>query len=207
LLGKDRISRNRRNLQNRNSTAPEIAIRFGPKILLKCDRRETGPKYPTIRLDDGINLRSHSITTFNRSASAFCCCMLCDSRDLAVRPFHPSCSLIDQQVRYEKHHTGHRQFQDRSMYVAQRPCWRPCWRPGRRAVCARAAGCLLCGRSPPVAWAPTTWAPRHPSPRRRGRGNTVPAVHGPLQCGLLWRARPAPGALLRSEEAVSHLDS
>jgi hypothetical protein len=52
-LGNPRISRNRRNLQNRNSAATEIAIRFGPKILLKCDRRETGPKYPTIGLDYG----------------------------------------------------------------------------------------------------------------------------------------------------------
>eukprot|EP01043_Picozoa_sp_COSAG02_P066931 COSAG02_NODE_10579_length_1908_cov_5.801548_1_plen_117_part_10 len=34
-LGNPRISRNRRNLQNRNSAAAEIAIRFGPKILLK----------------------------------------------------------------------------------------------------------------------------------------------------------------------------
>jgi hypothetical protein len=50
-----RISRNCRNLQNRNSAAAEIAIRFGPKILLKCVRRKTGPKYPTIRLDDGTS--------------------------------------------------------------------------------------------------------------------------------------------------------
>jgi hypothetical protein len=52
-LRKDRISRNRRNLQNRNSAAAEIAIRFSPKILLKCSMRETGPKYPTIGLDYG----------------------------------------------------------------------------------------------------------------------------------------------------------
>eukprot|EP01047_Picozoa_sp_COSAG01_P043102 COSAG01_NODE_3808_length_5677_cov_7.172643_5_plen_223_part_00 len=45
-LRKYRISRNRRNLQNRNSAAAEIAIRFGPKILLKCVSRKTGPKYP-----------------------------------------------------------------------------------------------------------------------------------------------------------------
>ena len=56
-----RISRNRRNLQNRNSAAAEIAIRFGPKILLKCDRRETGPKFRTTGLTTGINLRSHSL--------------------------------------------------------------------------------------------------------------------------------------------------
>jgi hypothetical protein len=52
-LRNPRISRNRRNLQNRNSAAAEIAIRFGPKILLKCDRRETGPKYPCTGLDYG----------------------------------------------------------------------------------------------------------------------------------------------------------
>jgi hypothetical protein len=40
-------------MQNMNSAAAEIAIRSGPKILLKCDRRQTGPKYPTIRIDDG----------------------------------------------------------------------------------------------------------------------------------------------------------
>ena len=60
-LRKYRISRYRRNLQNRNSAAAGIAIRFGPNILLKCDRRQTGPKYPCTGLDDGINLRSHSI--------------------------------------------------------------------------------------------------------------------------------------------------
>jgi hypothetical protein len=43
----------RANLQNRNSAAAEIAIRFGPKILLKCSVRQRGPKYPTIGLDDG----------------------------------------------------------------------------------------------------------------------------------------------------------
>ena len=52
-LRNDTISRNRRNLQNRNSAAAGIAIRFGPKILLKCDRRQTGPKYPCTGLDDG----------------------------------------------------------------------------------------------------------------------------------------------------------
>ena len=52
-LRKYRISRYRRNLQNRNSAAAGIAIRFGPKLLLKCDRRQTGPKYPTTSLDDG----------------------------------------------------------------------------------------------------------------------------------------------------------
>jgi hypothetical protein len=52
-LGNRRISQNRRNLQNRNSAAAEIAIRFGPKILLKCDRRESGPKFRTIGLDYG----------------------------------------------------------------------------------------------------------------------------------------------------------
>jgi hypothetical protein len=52
-LRKYTISRNRRNLQNRNSAAAEIAIRFGPKILLKCDRRESGPKFRTIGLDYG----------------------------------------------------------------------------------------------------------------------------------------------------------
>ena len=50
-LRKYRISRYRRNLQNRNSAAAGIAIRFGPNILLKCDRRQTGPKYPTTTLD------------------------------------------------------------------------------------------------------------------------------------------------------------
>ena len=50
-LRKYRISRYRRNLQNRNSAAAGIAIRFGPNILLKCDRRKTGPKYPTTTLD------------------------------------------------------------------------------------------------------------------------------------------------------------
>ena len=75
-----RNSRNCRNLQNRNSAASGIAIRFEPKILLKCSMRETGPKYPTIGLDymyvlaisfcrpntticTGTNLRSHSITS------------------------------------------------------------------------------------------------------------------------------------------------
>jgi hypothetical protein len=38
---------------------PAVNIRFGPKLLLKCSVRKTGPKYPTIRLDDGTNLRSH----------------------------------------------------------------------------------------------------------------------------------------------------
>ena len=52
-LRNDIISRYRRNLQNRNSAAAGIAIRFGPKILLKCDRRKTGPKYPCTGLDDG----------------------------------------------------------------------------------------------------------------------------------------------------------
>jgi hypothetical protein len=57
-LGNPRISRNRRNLQNRNSAAAEIAIRFGPKILLKCSVRKTGPKFRTTGLTTGINLRS-----------------------------------------------------------------------------------------------------------------------------------------------------
>ena len=56
-LRNPRISRNRRNLQNRNSAAAEIAIRSGPKILLKCSIRETGPKYPTIRIDDGYEYK------------------------------------------------------------------------------------------------------------------------------------------------------
>ena len=62
-LRNPRISRNRRNLQNRNSAAAEIAIRFGPKILLKCSVRKTGPKFRTTGLTTGINLRSHSITS------------------------------------------------------------------------------------------------------------------------------------------------
>ena len=45
------ISRNRRNLQNRNSAAAGIAIRFGPTVLLKCSVRQIGPKYPTTTLD------------------------------------------------------------------------------------------------------------------------------------------------------------
>ena len=49
----DRISRNFRKLQNTNSAAAEIAIRFGPKILLECSVRETGPKYPCTRIDYG----------------------------------------------------------------------------------------------------------------------------------------------------------
>ena len=57
-LRNDTISRNRRNLQNRNSAAAEIAIRFGPKILLKCSVRKTGPKFRTTGLTTGINLRS-----------------------------------------------------------------------------------------------------------------------------------------------------
>jgi hypothetical protein len=72
-LTNGRISRNRRNLQNRNSAASEISIRFGPKILLKCDRRKTGPKYPTIRIGSttGTNLRSHSITSSIITTGAF----------------------------------------------------------------------------------------------------------------------------------------
>ena len=50
-LRKYRISRYRRNLQNRNSAAAGIAIRFGPNILLKCPVRQTVPEYPTITLD------------------------------------------------------------------------------------------------------------------------------------------------------------
>eukprot|EP01047_Picozoa_sp_COSAG01_P002306 COSAG01_NODE_60_length_29981_cov_23.262533_31_plen_99_part_00 len=42
-LRNDIISRNRRNLQNRNSAAAGIAIRFGPNVLLKCSVRKTGP--------------------------------------------------------------------------------------------------------------------------------------------------------------------
>eukprot|EP01047_Picozoa_sp_COSAG01_P010057 COSAG01_NODE_422_length_17262_cov_42.635903_11_plen_192_part_00 len=52
-LRNPRISRNRRNLQNRNSAAAEIAIRFGPEILLECARLKTGPKYPCTRIDYG----------------------------------------------------------------------------------------------------------------------------------------------------------
>jgi hypothetical protein len=66
-LRKYTISRNRRNLQNRNSAAAEIAIRFGPEILLKCVRRKTGPKYSIQQLvsTTGTNLRSHSIDKLN----------------------------------------------------------------------------------------------------------------------------------------------
>ena len=69
MLRKYTISRNFGNLQNRNSAAAGIAIRFGPKLLLKCSGLKTGPKYPTIRSDDACKSRSHSITTFNQSAS------------------------------------------------------------------------------------------------------------------------------------------
>ena len=51
LLRNPRISRNRQNLQNRNSAAAELAIRSGPKILLKPVSRKTGPKYPCTRSD------------------------------------------------------------------------------------------------------------------------------------------------------------
>jgi hypothetical protein len=56
--------------------------------------------------------------------------LLCDSRDLAVRP----CSLVDRSARGRgQHHTGNPGSIDKRlllcMYVAQRP-----WRPGRRAV-------------------------------------------------------------------------
>jgi hypothetical protein len=70
-FGKYRILRNVRNLQNRNSAAAEIAIRFGPKILLKCSVRKTGPKYPTIGLDDGYKSSFSLNHKLNRSASAF----------------------------------------------------------------------------------------------------------------------------------------
>jgi hypothetical protein len=54
--------------------------------------------------------------------------LMCDSRDLAVRP----CSLVDRSARGQ-HHTGNPGSIDKRlllcMYVAQRP-----WRPGRRAV-------------------------------------------------------------------------
>jgi hypothetical protein len=52
-LTNPRISRNFRKLQNTNSAAAEIAIRFGPKILLECARLKTGPKYPCTRIDYG----------------------------------------------------------------------------------------------------------------------------------------------------------
>ena len=68
-LRKYTISRNRRNLQNRNSAAAEIAIRFGPKILLKCSVRKTGPKYPTISLDDGYKSSfslNHKLNHYDR---------------------------------------------------------------------------------------------------------------------------------------------
>ena len=65
-LRKYTISRNRQNLQNRNSEAAEIAIRFGPKILLKCSVRKTGPKYPTITLDFAYK----SSFSLNRSCTA-----------------------------------------------------------------------------------------------------------------------------------------
>eukprot|EP01047_Picozoa_sp_COSAG01_P027814 COSAG01_NODE_1848_length_9066_cov_6.023754_13_plen_67_part_01 len=34
-----------------------LIIRFGPKILLKCSVRKTGPKFRTTGLTTGINLR------------------------------------------------------------------------------------------------------------------------------------------------------
>ena len=45
-----------------------IAIRFGPKILLKCDRRKTGPKYPCTGLDDGYK-SSFSLNHYVRTTS------------------------------------------------------------------------------------------------------------------------------------------
>jgi hypothetical protein len=62
-LRNDTISRNCRNLQNRIPAATEIAIRFRPKILLKCSVRKTGPKYryPTIGLDYGGYKSSFSL--------------------------------------------------------------------------------------------------------------------------------------------------
>jgi hypothetical protein len=78
-LRNPRISRNRRNLQNRNSAATEIATRFGPKILLKCDRRETGPKYPTIGLDYGYKWYKSSFSLnhkLNHYDWRIACCTL-----------------------------------------------------------------------------------------------------------------------------------
>ena len=89
-LRKYTISRNRRNLQNRNSAAAEIAIRFGPKILLKCSVRKTGPKFRTTGLDYGYkssfslnhkfnhydrrtNLRSRSIVNSIPTTGAWYC--------------------------------------------------------------------------------------------------------------------------------------
>jgi hypothetical protein len=76
-LGNRRISQNRRNLQNRNSAAAEIAIRFGPKILLKCDRRESGPKFRTIGLDYGYKSSFYT-----------------QSQVQSLRPAHTACRLI-----------------------------------------------------------------------------------------------------------------
>ena len=61
-LRKYTISRNRRNLQNRNSAAAEIPIRFRPKILLKCSVTKTGPKYPCTRREPISRISIHSRT-------------------------------------------------------------------------------------------------------------------------------------------------
>eukprot|EP01047_Picozoa_sp_COSAG01_P019353 COSAG01_NODE_1073_length_11862_cov_11.086117_2_plen_207_part_00 len=76
-LRNDIISRYRRNLQNRNSAAAGIAIRFGPNILLKCDRRQTGPKYPTTTLDFAYK-SSFSLNHYVQS----------------LRPAHPSLAVF-----------------------------------------------------------------------------------------------------------------
>eukprot|EP01049_Picozoa_sp_SAG25_P006013 SAG25_NODE_432_length_8108_cov_357.746442_8_plen_257_part_00 len=73
-LRNDTILRFRRNLQNRNSAAAELPIRFGPKILLKCDRRKTGPKYPCTRIDDGYKSSfslNHKLNHYDRRIDYF----------------------------------------------------------------------------------------------------------------------------------------
>jgi hypothetical protein len=53
-LENPRISRNCRNLQNTNSAAAEIAIRYRPKILLKCARLNTNSTLEWIQSCKGI---------------------------------------------------------------------------------------------------------------------------------------------------------
>jgi hypothetical protein len=80
-LANGRISRNLRNLQNRNSAATEIAIRFGPKILLKCVRLKTGPKYPCTRIDDGYKSSfslNHKFSHYDRRTSPHSLFILCN---------------------------------------------------------------------------------------------------------------------------------
>jgi hypothetical protein len=93
-LRNPRISRNRRNLQNRNSAAAEIAIRFGPKILLKCDRRETGPKYPCTGLDYGYKSSFSLNHRFNhydrRTGASILLLRSVDLPDLGLLDFQPS---------------------------------------------------------------------------------------------------------------------